>query len=102
MEHIRRRHLTQKRYVCAVCKYVGSDPGDLTEHRRLHAERPTFACQHCAFTCHTARKVNAHLKTHSTAGARFQCPHCTVVFKTKRAHRAHVSRKHVAIVALEE
>lgn len=56
----KRKHTSEKPFLCDQCTFRTNFINSLTVHRRIHtAERP-FACKYCSYKCNSSSNLKKH------------------------------------------
>ncbi|XP_072936241.1 uncharacterized protein [Epargyreus clarus] len=56
----KRRHTSEKRYMCDQCTFRTNFINSLTVHKRIHSGERPYVCEHCSYRCNSSSNLKKH------------------------------------------
>ncbi|XP_013167149.1 PREDICTED: zinc finger protein 271-like [Papilio xuthus] len=56
----KRKHTSEKPYLCDQCTFRTNFINSLKVHKRIHTEERPYACKHCSYKCNSSSNLKKH------------------------------------------
>ncbi|CAL8126790.1 unnamed protein product [Orchesella dallaii] len=95
MNHYKRVHQKEARFICDICGAVFSYRGSLDSHLVSHKPpEKTHDCEKCGMKFNVKANLRQHMRIHSDNPKKFPCDFCPSGFSKRVNLRYHIKRKH--------